>query len=245
MFNKKRPSNVPVEAVWIPEDYEWGLGEKKEDKYIGEWKWWRPDGSLACHSFFNEDGQLEGIARRYHPNGEISLLARYRRGKICGKEVYTKVTSGTSPENLNFPEKPKGLYRFEGFQLNGIPQKSVYTFYNVEGLKEPILANEEGYSIDLANQLHKIMPHTTFLMLEDELKPIEGPSIKLGKNNIVTYWGLALKGGSIHRIKLSNNMKGKWPDITVVEAEEIEKKLSLTVDRADYGVVKKIADGQL
>jgi hypothetical protein len=239
MFNKKRPENVPLEAVWIPEDYEWGLGEKKDDKCIGEWKWWRPDGSLACHSFFNEEGQLEGIARRYHPNGEISLYVRYHKGKIFGKAIYTKVTSGESPENLNFPEEPKSLYRMEYIQQGNSVNDDCLTFYNLEGVKEPIESDVKGYSIDLGNQLHKLLTTTKMIMLSDELKPIEGRNIKLGKGTIVIYWGLALVNGTIHRIKLPDKT------ITVVEAEEINKKLSLTIDKADLDIAQKIRKGEL
>lgn len=230
------PQNAPVQSVWAEKDKEWVSDPAKVSKTVKEYRSWWPDGSLATLSFFNEEGLLEGIVQRFHPNGELAQWSRYHNGKVFGKQVFTRATSGISTENLQFPQIPKGLFRWDMIFLEGVIY-NVNTYYTKEGLKEPIATNDDGYSIDLSNQLYKLLPDTSFSMIEDILQPVFGRAVKVGKKAMVVYGGPIEKGSSHHWIKIDNTKK------IIVSASEIEKKLCLAVDRIDHNMAKRIELG--
>ncbi len=231
-----QPQNIPVQAVWVEKNKEWAYGPTDNNREIGEWRWWRSDGSLSAHSSYNMEGLLDGIVKRYHPNGELSQWARYRKGKIFGRQILTKPTSGFSTENPNFPTSSHEVYRWDAVFLEGV-MYNIHTFYNLEGLKKPISTNGDGYSINLGEQLYKILPDTSLVMVEDILQPISGRGIRVGKKSIVTYMGPADKSEKNYIIKLDTDRQ------VIVSAQEISQKLSLAVDRIDHNVAKKIELG--
>src|SRR5262245_16900483 len=116
-----RPQGVPGEAVWNASEREWELGTRRDGHEVGDWTWWRADGTLVCKSTFDDAGQLHGIARRWHPNGELSLVAPYIRGKLHGKQIATRPSAGDSPEMRELLEL-EGVYRSELLYVDGEAQ---------------------------------------------------------------------------------------------------------------------------
>ncbi len=104
----KKPSTVPLEAIWNPSDNEWELGIKnKNGKYIGEWKWWlAPNGHLCCHTFFDDEGNIVSF-KRFHPNGEVSQYGKGKNGKFT-ERVWLRSTAET-PEG--FPNYPSYVWK--------------------------------------------------------------------------------------------------------------------------------------
>ena len=43
----KRPRGVPAPALFDATENEWQLGAKKGKMLVGDWTWWRPDGTLG------------------------------------------------------------------------------------------------------------------------------------------------------------------------------------------------------
>ena len=106
----RRPSAIPAAAVWNAEQDEWELGNKKGTKEIGESTWWRADGSLACKSTFDAKGKLDGMCRRFHPDGSPSMEGRYVHGDRWGKTRHTRSLKGDSPEDLHMAEIPSNAF---------------------------------------------------------------------------------------------------------------------------------------
>jgi hypothetical protein len=96
----KRPSNVPSEAAWHTEDQEWQAGTmrlpKKGDAHaVGEWRYWRKDGSLACIANFDGLGALDGVNARYHPDGSLYSRGEWRHGSRFGQFVFVQSEHST------------------------------------------------------------------------------------------------------------------------------------------------------
>ncbi|MET4076125.1 tetratricopeptide repeat protein [Hymenobacter sp. UYCo722] len=51
---------------------------------VGEWKAFRPDGSLEQVYHYNDKGEREGLTREFHRNGQPSYESTYRAGKVEG-----------------------------------------------------------------------------------------------------------------------------------------------------------------
>jgi hypothetical protein len=114
-----RPAGVPPAAVWSESDDEWELGERRGDLHVGEWTWWRADGSLVCRSTFDDAGRLDGLCRRYHPGGEVALEAPYSRGVLHGRQVMTRPSTGASPENTILLQL-EDVYRMDTLHVSGV-----------------------------------------------------------------------------------------------------------------------------
>jgi hypothetical protein len=222
-----RPGGVPENAVWNPSDAEWELGKRRDGHEVGEWAWWRADGTLACRSIFDDDGKLHGVARRWHPNGEPSLVAPYVHGKLHGKQIATRPSSGDSPEMRELLELD-GVYRSEILYVDGEAQDGVVTLYGKDGLFEPIACDADGVPRDLADQLDKLRPGTALELLSPFL-PAMGGDIPRSKIKGLHYICAAIVGGAIHRVQITGR-RGE-PTIAIVPAEAFAGKLALAVDR--------------
>src|SRR5262245_24433769 len=107
-----RPRSVPSQASFNAKDNEWELGDRSGELCVGDWTWWRPDGTLLGTTHFDDAGRPHGICRRFHPNGELALEAPYDRGVAHGKQIMTRPSEGESPENPIMAQLP-GVYRME------------------------------------------------------------------------------------------------------------------------------------
>lgn len=92
-----KPEGVPEEAFWEAQDNEWAIGEKNADgNSIGEWKWWRTDGTLVCHTIYEgEDGGNFSFTR-YHEDGTPSMQGQYRNNLMDGETISTKSENPTT-----------------------------------------------------------------------------------------------------------------------------------------------------
>ncbi|MFE7840829.1 toxin-antitoxin system YwqK family antitoxin [Streptomyces sp. NPDC057474] len=78
---RERPDGVPADAQYIEEFGEWGSGETRPDGRTGSWRFWRPDGTLACESEWR-GGKRHGTARRYHDDGSPAEVAEFPDGRL-------------------------------------------------------------------------------------------------------------------------------------------------------------------
>jgi hypothetical protein len=223
-----RPEGVPAAAVWDERDRVWELGERRDGHEVGEWTWWRGDGTLACRSTFDDTGVLHGTARRWHPNGEPSLVAPYVHGALHGKQITTRPSSGDSPEMRELLELDD-VYRCELLYVDGVAQHGVATMYGKAGLLAPIECDGDGVPRDLARSLDKLRPGTALELLAPFL-PAMGGDVPSSKAKALHYICAALVGGAIHRVQVTGR-RGE-PTIAIVPLEAFDGKLALAVDRA-------------
>ena len=76
-------------GAWISIDeaagYVDGRGQyNAAGKRVGDWKAFRPDGTLQSEGHYTEQGEREGLVREYHPNGQPANEATYHAGKVQG-----------------------------------------------------------------------------------------------------------------------------------------------------------------
>ena len=223
-----RPEGVPADAVWNERDREWELGARRDGHEVGDWAWWRADGTLACRSRFDDAGALHGVARRWHPNGEPSLVAPYVAGKLHGKQIATRPSSGDSPEMRELLDLD-GVFRSELLYVDGAAQHGLATLYGRDGLFDPIACDAEGVPVDLARQLHKLRPGTALELLTPFL-PAMGGDVPRSKAKALHYICAALEGGPIHRVQITGRRAERT--IAIVPIEAFERGLALAVDRA-------------
>lgn len=129
----EKPAGVPAEAVWVKADKEWELGEKNENgKNIGEWKWWlAPNGHLACHSFFDDNGQMLNYTR-YHADGTFSQKGTYKNGVLDGKRYAQRSVNETT--EIAVPHQaPENIFSIEYDYVAGeITNTKMFDFDNNE-----------------------------------------------------------------------------------------------------------------
>jgi hypothetical protein len=223
-----KPSSVPAEAVWNEPDREWELGERRGLTTVGPWTWWREDGSRVGASTFDDDGALDGIARRWHPNGELSLEAPYVHGKLHGKQIATRPSSGDSPELRELLTLDE-VYRTEILYREGVCQKGIVTLYGKDGLFSPVAGDEEGRPEKFADQLDKLRPGTALELLTAFLPTIVGKTPR-SMIKAIHYVCPAMVGGAIHRVQIRDR-RGKTA-IAIVPRGAFDGGLALAVDRA-------------
>ena len=122
---------------------------------VGEWKVFRPDGSLEQVYHYNDQGEREGLTREFHANGQPAYESTYRAGKVegvltvyneCGARIGSRTFRGgdldgpytTYYDNgqlhlrtITHADKVDGLE--EGFYQDGSPE---YTTTLVQGVKQ-------------------------------------------------------------------------------------------------------------
>ncbi len=223
-----RPAGVPAEAVWSEADAEWELGRRAGELTVGPWTWWRADGSRACESTFDDEGKLHGVSRRWHPNGEVSLVAPYVHGKLHGKQIATRPSSGDSPEMRELLELDD-VWRTEILYVDGVSQVGMTTLYGRAGLLDPIAADDEGKPRDLSAQLGKLRPGTALELLTSFLPTIAGKTPR-SMIKALHYICPALVGGAIHRVQVEGRRGDKT--IAIVPVGAFDDGLALAVDRA-------------
>jgi hypothetical protein len=232
----------PDDAIWNEADREWELGETRGGRKIGAWRWWREDGTLACESSFDDDGELHGVARRFHPNGEVSLIAPYVNGKLHGKQIATRPSEGDSPEMrelLTFED----VYRLETLYVEGVVQKGMTTLYGREGLFDPIACDAEGLpTAPLGTSLDKLRAGTALEMTRPFLY---GMVARTPRSMIVElhYICAAIVGGASHRLRVVDRRGQEWIEI-VHRAQFEEGGFALAVDRAIARAGQEATPGQ-
>lgn len=97
-----RPKNVPEQAVWAENDKVWQLGKsekrgilRKVEVCVGEWRYWRKDGSLCCVANFDAEGNQDGIVERFHPDGTLASRGEWKNGNRFGHFVFIQSENDT------------------------------------------------------------------------------------------------------------------------------------------------------
>lgn len=176
-MSRQTPSKVPTNAQWNDADQEWELGEKDPlGRRIGEWRFWRADGSLLTIEPRDKGGRLHGVFRRFHPNGELAQQANYVEGRSHGVSFWTLPTSGECDHASAFVSNLPGTMRMDMPYDQGVAQPLHFTLYNEAGLRDPI-AFSDGIAIDLEHQLHKLVAETTLRPIADAFDTKNGQSI--------------------------------------------------------------------
>ncbi len=113
-----KPESVPADAWWDPDDNEWVLGERNaEGRQDGEYRYWRPDGTLCCRNRW-VDGTLQGPFERYHENGDVSQRGEFRDGELDGTREWIGSDEPTS-ENTRPSGVSERVWRSEMDYVDG------------------------------------------------------------------------------------------------------------------------------
>jgi hypothetical protein len=231
----KRPRGVPAGATFDPKENEWPLGTTKGGKRIGEWSFWRADGSLVGRATFDAKGVLHGIARRFHSDGAISMESRYVHGVRWGKTRHTRSKKGDSPEDVHMAALPDHVVEISMAYAGG--QVLVTAACNALVAKKPPKV-EAGYFDDFAREIKKYEAGTAFMVL--------GTIVDIAKQRfdvpVVFYEGPAHEDYSVLRFSFAppgTPRKSKvpaWQDPTygtALSLAEATEKLLLAVDAFD------------
>ncbi len=102
MKTPTRPVGVPEEAHWVEKDKTWELGTtekrgllKKVEIPVGEWRYWREDGSIWCLANYDFEGNQHGIVERYHRDGTLASRGEWKNGNRHGHFVFIQSENET------------------------------------------------------------------------------------------------------------------------------------------------------
>ena len=230
----KRPRGVPAAALFDATENEWQLGAKRGKKLVGDWSWWRPDGTLGGRSSFDADGQLHGIATRYHSDGSVSMESRYVHGVRWGKTRHTRSRRGDSPEDVHMAPFPDHV--FEVAMAYSAGTILVQAACNELAAKKPPKVHA-GWFEEFAREIPKYEAGTAFMVL--------GTITDVAKQRfevpVLFYDGPAYEDYSVLRFAFAppgarTSTKPAWQDPeygTAVSLDEAKTKLLLAVDAFD------------
>jgi hypothetical protein len=231
----KRPRGVPAAATFDAKENEWQLGSKKGSRMVGEWSWWRADGTLGGRSTFDDEGELHGVAQRFHSGGEISMESRYVHGVRWGKTRHTRSRKGDSPEDMHMAALPDHVFEVSMAYAGG--QVLLTAACNEEAAKKPpkVVA---GHFEDFERAIKKYEAGTAFMVL--------GTLVDIAKQRfdvpVLFYDGPAHEDYSILRFSFAppgTPRKSKvptWQDPeygTAISLAEAKSRLLLAVDAFD------------
>ena len=232
----RRPNTVPAEAVWNAEEKEWELGKKKGAKEVGDWVWWRADGSLACRSTFDEKGRLDGMCRRFHPDGKPSLEGRYVHGDRWGKSRHTRSLGGDSPEDVHMAELPEKVFEIALTYVADETSPMLNAALTRKGVQSPP-KSRLGLLTNFEKDIEKYLPGTAMLAI-GTVVDIAGQRFEPAT---LYYDGVAMKDYS--SIRFAFEPPGErtseippWQDPeygTVLSIDEVKTKLVIAVDWLD------------
>ncbi len=116
----KRADGIPADAEFFEDWNEWGLGERKGQKKVGHWRFWRPDGTFVEESEW-VDGKLHGPKVRFHDDGSHSEVAEYVNGEMV-KCAFHRTDNPTQENTHVFANAPEAIRIAEfwysaGFQV--------------------------------------------------------------------------------------------------------------------------------
>lgn len=230
----RRPKGVPAAAVWNAADNEWELGKRSGTRSVGEWTWWRPDGTVVCRSTYDAAGKLHGVARRHHPDGSTSLESRYVHGVRWGKTRHTRSPKGDSDEDVHMAQLPDHVFELAMTYHAG--EVLLLSMMNSAGTKKPPKLRGVCFE-DFAREIPKYEAGTAFMVL--------GTVVDIAKRRfdvpVLYYDGPAHADFSVLRfafappgLRTSETPSWQDPDYgTAISLDEAKKKLVLAVDALD------------
>lgn len=104
MATPNRPANVPESARWNETNQQWEQGtyDAAHKRNLGAWTVWRKNGKLWWESTYNDEGQMHGAYKRYHPNGKTAQEGTYNNGKLNGLVTYHRLINGQTDESCPY-----------------------------------------------------------------------------------------------------------------------------------------------
>lgn len=225
-----RPAGLPDAAVWNAKENEWELGQHSPDgKEIGEWLWWYPDGTMVCHAIYNDEGQLHGPFKRFHPNGEISQWAEWTNGKVHGSNSWTRPTSGPSDKSSVLPPNLADHVMCMSVPYdNGRPQQYHFTLYTIDGMHNPVPHDEDGRSIELGSHLWRVAAETTLFLLEPYFEDIQGNMIHNDSDEKARWiYDGQRQSSDVFGVRF---VKGSKTQIYEVDGREMSRAFTLSSD---------------
>ena len=155
MNEPKRPSCVPPEAVWSSQEREWQLGKsitrgkkRKQECPVGEWRYWRADGSLCCVANFDNEGFQDGVLERFHNDGTLASSGVWKKGSRFGHFVFVR---SENPSDENYPSNAE-TWRYEFDSQANWEEKNMRWF-----LKDGTECTSDGRPLDSAYDLDTII----------------------------------------------------------------------------------------
>jgi hypothetical protein len=150
-----RPDGVPKEAFWVKNENEWQLGSKKShgvikrvEHPVGEWRYWRPDGTLCCVANFDEEGRQHGLVERFHNDGTLASSAMWKHGNRHGRFVFIR---SNNPTDEHYPSNDE-TWRYE-FESNANWQENNLRWFLEDGTE----CTSDGRDIETAYDLDTII----------------------------------------------------------------------------------------
>ncbi len=122
----KRPKNISEEAYWVEKWNEWVL-LVKGDKKQGTYRSWWSDGVLCgeCEGYYKgDDFIINGNNKRFHDNGDIASIGRYKHGDMYSCTWYRKIKPSREPGIP--PELGEDVWSVEQEFNKGIVMRSKY-----------------------------------------------------------------------------------------------------------------------
>jgi PDZ domain len=235
MTRPPRPSTVPAEATWNDLENEWERGATRGNKSVGDWTWWRPDGTLVCRSRFDDEGELDGVCRRYHPDGRVSMESRYVHGVRWGKTRHTRSLGGNSPEDVHLAALPNSVFEIALAYKAG-ESGPIAALLGRAGVESPP-ASRLGVLPEFERDIGKYLPGTAMLAIgtftDIAGRRFDAPAL--------FFDGLAMEDGSSLRFAFAppgvrTSKKPAWQDPdygTVLTTGEAKRKLIVGVDYVD------------
>ncbi len=150
-----RPDGVPKEAFWVKNENEWQLGSKKSrgvikkvEHPVGEWRYWRPDGTLCCIANFDEEGRQHGIVERFHNDGTLASSGMWKHGSRHGRFVFIQ---SHNPTDEHYPSNYE-TWRYE-FESHANWQENNLRWFLEDGRE----CTSDGRDIETAYDLDTII----------------------------------------------------------------------------------------
>lgn len=155
MKEPKRPQSVPTEAVWSSGEREWQLGKsitkgskRKQACPIGEWRYWRADGSLCCVANFNNEGFQDGLTERFHNDGTLASSGVWKNGSRFGHFVFVR---SENPTEENYPSNAE-TWRYEFDSQANWEEKNMRWF-----LQDGTECTSDGRPLETAYDLDTVL----------------------------------------------------------------------------------------
>ncbi len=228
MKTPTRPVGVPEKANWAEKDKCWELGTsekrgllKKVEVPVGEWRYWREDGSLCCIANFDFEGNQHGVVERYHKDGTLASRGEWKNGNRHGHFVFIQSENETDESytasyktwrfefdsNANWEEHNLHWFLKDGTECtsDGRPLADAFD------LDKPIL--ESNPSTYLQTDAKKIS-----LLLDssrEELQPEKDP------HQLEELWGVTVPEID----DFVNNSAKSDPFVPVTERRKFEKNI--------------------
>src|SRR5205814_1817137 len=104
------------------------IGERRDGVCVGEFTWWRRDGSLMARGAFDDEGSAHGAQERFHPPQmgappELASWERYQLGKLLRNQNWTRQPRG-SPKNWDITKKSSSPSQSKFHALSLFPSTS-------------------------------------------------------------------------------------------------------------------------